>query len=431
MARTFSAKTARPVAQAAQRLAQLAMGPDQPLLPRQGPRPLGMHLTGALSLWLGLPIVWPSLKKNWPGLSPELAPRLEKLRTQLGPGQNPEFHRALTAAAVARARLFISGIQSYRQNKARRNMLQAPVIWQAGTTRVRDYNPANPGAPSILVIPSLINRFDILDLDRNHSFLRALAERGLRPVVVDWDIPGDDEKNFSLTDYASKRLVPVLDFITNGAPLLLLGYCMGGNLALALAALRPHQIRALALLATPWDFHQPDATIGPQFLALAANLEPYLESLGYLPVDIIQSLFAGFQPGQVMSKFTDFAGLDPASLEARHFVLLEDWLNDGVPLTAPVARECLRDWYGENLPGKRTWHIEGKLVDPRILTMPAYVTVPGKDRIVPPESALPLAKLLPRASLHEPMTGHVGMIASPKAPQQVWTPLMAWLEKHK
>ena len=62
--------------------------------------------------------------------------------------------------------------------------------------------------------------------------------------------------------------------------------------------------------------------------------------------------------------------------------------------------------------------------------MPAYVVVPGKDRIVPPESALPLAKLLPYASLHEPMTGHIGMVASTKAPHQVWAPLMSWLEKH-
>jgi polyhydroxyalkanoate synthase subunit PhaC len=56
--------------------------------------------------------------------------------------------------------------------------------------------------------------------------------------------------------------------------------------------------------------------------------------------------------------------------------------------------------------------------------------VPGKDRIVPPESALPLAKLLPQSSLHEPMMGHIGMIASERAPQQVWKPFLSWLEKH-
>ena len=284
----------------------------------------------------------------------------------------------------------------------------------------------------LLVVTSLINRFDILDLDRGHSFLRALTERGLHPLVVDWGVPGEEEKNFGLADYITKRLAPILDFIMrgDGAKIQLLGYCMGGNLALALACLRPEHIRALVLMATPWDFHKPDATIGPHFQALAAQMEPYLKTLGHLPVDVIQSLFASFQPTQVMSKFTDFAALDPASIEARQFVLCEDWLNDGVPLTANAARECLGGWYGENLPGKFLWRIGDVTVDPRKLAMPSYVVVPGRDRIVPPESALPLAKLLPQATLHEPMTGHIGMITSPKAPQQVWGALMGWLEKH-
>ena len=254
----------------------------------------------------------------------------------------------------------------------------------------------------------------------------------MRPLVVDWNEPGDEEKNFALADYVIERLDAHPRFrLPLSAPIHVLGYCMGGNLALALAALRPDAIRTLTLLATPWDFHKPDANIGPQFLALAAQMEPYLQKLGHLPVDVIQSLFAIFQPTQVLTKFTEFAGLDQDSIEARQFVLCEDWLNDGVPLAAPAARECLHDWYGENLPGKLQWRVKDIVVDPRKFTMPAYLIVAGKARIVPPESALPLAKLLPHATLHQPMTGHIGMLASPKAPQQVWLPYLSWLEQHK
>jgi polyhydroxyalkanoate synthase len=443
MARVSSEKT-RPVAQAAHRLrhrlTQLkAVDPDrQAPSARLGPRPLGLHLTGAMMLWPGLPIMlrsWrngsPNSKKKWPGLGQETTLKLTRLCERLGPGPNSDFDQALAKTAIARMRTFLNGVKSYRHHGAHRNLRSAPVIWQAGTTKLRDYNPDALSAPAVLVIPSLINRFDILDLDFDHSFLRALAEHGFRPLVVDWDIAGDDEKNFGLADYVEKRLVPIADFLAAQAPsLLLLGYCMGGNLALALASLRPAQIRTLLLLATPWDFHRPDDAIGAQFTALAAQMEPYLQALGYLPVDIVQSLFASFQPAQVMSKFTDFAALDPNSIEARHFVLLEDWLNDGVPLTAKVARDCLDGWYGRNLPGRLEWRVGDTTIDPRVLAMPAYVVVPGKDRIVPPESARPLARLLPRASLHEPMTGHVGIIASEKAPQQIWGPMISWLEKH-
>ncbi len=310
-------------------------------------------------------------------------------------------------------------------------MTSAPIIWRAGSTVLRDYNPkAKADAPVVLVIPSLINRFDILDLDRGHSFLRTMAARGFRPLLVDWDIPGAAEKDFALTDYVTQRLFPILDLAAAHGTVHILGYCMGGLLALALASLRPEQTRTLSLLATPWDFHRPDPLIGEQFLMLAKQMEPQLATLGHLPVDVIQSLFAGLQPVQAMKKFTDFATLDQDGAEARLFVLIEDWLNDGVPLTANVARECLNDWYGENYTAKFEWHIDGKIIDPRVVAKPTYVVAPGRDRIVPPESARPLAKLIPHAALHEPMAGHVGMIASHKAPQQVWAPLINWLEKH-
>jgi polyhydroxyalkanoate synthase len=368
------------------------------------------------------------LKNASPAANPKANPARQK--NVRNPEIDPLFERALTAVAVARAQNFLKGIRAYRHHPAARNLPEAPIIWQEGSTRLRDYNPKAPDAAIVLVIPSLINRCDILDLDANHSFLRALAAHNVRPLLVDWGLPGAAEKDFTLTDYVTKRLIPILDVIAPRESVQVLGYCMGGLLALALAALRPRQTRALSLLATPWDFHKPDPATGPQFLALAEEMEPSLKALGHMPVDIIQSLFASFQPLQAAKKFADFAGLDPDSLEARHFVLTEDWLNDGVPLTANVARECLRDWYGENYTAKGEWHIDGTIVDPRKLNMPAYVVVPGKDRIVPPESALGLAKLLPHATLHEPMTGHIGMIVSPKAPQQVWASLFNWLEKH-
>jgi len=201
-------------------------------------------------------------------------------------------------------------------------------------------------------------------------------------------------------------------------------------LALALAALKPAAVRTLSLFATPWDFHKPDSGQGKIFLDLMKQIGPDIEAMGSLPVDIIQGLFTALQPLHAIEKFTAFADMDQLSDAARRFVLLEDWLQDGVALAKKVAVECIRDWYGDNLTAKFTWRIKGQIIDPRALTMTAYVAVPGRDRIVPPESALPLAKLLPHAALHEPMTGHIGMMASAKAPQQVWAPYLHWLKEH-
>jgi polyhydroxyalkanoate synthase subunit PhaC len=378
--------------------------------------------------------------------------RLQKLHARQNLS-NPEFEKMLCHEALRRTQRFVAGVRAYQTSPVYRNLPPAPVIWQNGTTCLRDYNPRNPDLPAVLVIPSLINRFDILDLDVDLSFLRFMATQGLRPLVVDWGVPGEEENSFSLDDYIMARLVPILDLITSnvggqkegkgktyrgsesrivspGTKCHIIGYCMGGLLALALAGLRPTQSKSLSLIATPWDFHQPDANIGPTWITLAEQVEPCLQKLGYLPVDIIQSLFSAIQPLQALTKFAEFVDRSPQSPEVRRFVLVEDWLNNGVPLTALVTRDCFRGWYGENKPAAFQWRINGCVIDPRSIKIPSYIVVPGKDRIVPPESALPLAKLLPHVVLHEPMSGHIGLMASRQSERQVWMPLIHWLKRH-
>src|SRR3546814_2051767 len=79
---------------------------------------------------------------------------------------------------------------------------------------------------------------------------------------------------------------------------------------------------------------------------------------------LLQGLFASLDPQLVVRKFLAFGRLDAASRKAEEFVALEDWLNDGVPLAAPVARECLGRWYGDNATARGQWRLAGCPVDP-------------------------------------------------------------------
>lgn len=415
-------------------------------MPRKGPSPLILHLTTLLCVWLSLPSVWRSLnntsldlKNDWASLNTILSttetPALEKLRAlqkRIDPQQAELFIEALVNESTRRVHRFTAAVKTYQHYPHHRISESLPVIWTAGTTQVYDYNPHHPKMPTIFVIPSLINRFDILDLEKDQSFLRWLVSRGYRPLVVDWNEPGAEETNFTVGDYITERLVPLLDFIVTQthSPVHVLGYCMGGVLAVALASLQPRLIKSLLCLATPWDFHQPYGAIGQQFIALAERLEPALNHLNFLSVDIIQALFAVSQPLKVIHKYSAFSTMDMESTAARRFVILEDWLNDGVPLTANVARECFVQWYGKNLPARGEWSVAGHLIDPHKISIPSYVVVPGRDQIVPPSSALALAHALPHATLHEPMMGHVGLMASEHAAERVWAPLLTWLNEH-
>jgi poly(3-hydroxyalkanoate) synthetase len=298
-----------------------------------------------------------------------------------------------------------------------------PTVWDEGGSRLLDYTTDGAG-PLMLVIPSLINRATILDLMPGKSLMRYLAAEGLQPLLLDWGTPGPTERRFTLTDYVAGRLERAL--ATIGRPVILVGYCMGGLLALAAALRRPDLVRGLALLATPWDFHAPDADRARGLAALLPALEPAMGATGALATDLLQMLFTCLDPFETPAKYRNFARLDQAGAAARLFVAIEDWLNDGIPLAAPVARACLGEWYGENATAEGDWAIAGAPVDPRRLAHPAFIAIPNRDRIVPPESASALVELIPQATVHRPAAGHVGMAAGRRAEAELWRPLRDW-----
>jgi len=355
-------------------------------------------------------------------------PAASALRQSLAAVAAEEFLAAVDAELVRRSDDFLAGLERYRRHPYRRALADPPSLWQEGATRLLDFGPS--GAPPVLVVPSLINRSYILDLAADKSFLRFLAGTGSRPVLVDWGKPAALERQFNLTDYVAGRLERAAEaaIAAAGAPLAVLGYCMGGLLALALAERRPAMVSALALLAAPWDFHAERAGQARLLGRLADPLARSFAALGEVPVDLLQLLFAALDPLLAVRKFSRFAALAPGSAEERAFVALEDWLNDGVPLALPVARECLAGWYGANTPGRGLWRIAGRSVLPERVAAPSLVVLPAHDRIVPPKTAETLAEALPGAERLMPSLGHVGMMVARDARQQVWRPLAQWLQ---
>jgi polyhydroxyalkanoate synthase len=327
-------------------------------------------------------------------------------------------------AALDAEAAFLRGIKSWHAFPWRRDLPDKPEIWREGGARLLDYG--GDGAV-VLFVPSLVNRWTVLDLMADHSMLRWSARNGMHPLLLDW---GEAEPAFTLTDYIAGRLARSMEAAhhhAEGRGIVLAGYCMGGTFVTAGAALRPDLISGLVLLAAPWDFHAGDIGHLHKTQAMCATLGPLLRDVATVPVDMLQTLFALDDPTAVAEKFRRFAAMDHDSEAARLFVALEDWLNDGVPLSGATARDCLRDWYRDNLTARGEWRVSGLAIDPRAIQVPAFVTVPRRDRIVPPESARPLAQLLPRATLLEPDAGHVGMTAGRSARTVLWEPLRDWV----
>ena len=399
--------------------------PGSPTTPRLGPRPLAMHLMMAHAVWLSSIVALPLLRSgstSWKLIGP-----LDALRDDLEKAPADALCRAIADEVRRRSGRMLDGIEVYRRHDYRRSLGDPRILWREHETRLVDYGP--PDGRPILFVPSLVNRGYILDLSPRRSLLRWLAEHGMRPLLVDWGRPGTLARRYTLTDYIAGRLDRALNAALTivGGPIPAAGYCMGGTLLAALAQRRAEDLSALVMLATPWDFHAEDADrVHRQATAVAAMLA-WVEQWGELPVDALQALFSSLDPLLVAKKFAKFAGLDPASDKAEAFVALEDWLNDGVPLAGPVAKECLAGWYGDNTPARGHWQIAGEPVDPACLHQPSLHLIPSQDRIVPPASARALAAAMPNAEVLQPPLGHIGMMVGGGAERHVWRPLADWL----
>jgi polyhydroxyalkanoate synthase len=363
-----------------------------------------------------------------------LLPEIAALEAKAGPGG---FERALHREIARRMDRLAEGVLAYRKHPVHRTLDNPPAVWSEGNTRLLDYGATHRtararGVRAVLVVPSLINRWEVLDLTMEKSLLRALAAQGLRPYLVDWGTPDAEERRFDTTAYVA-RLERALAFVARRARRApaVMGYCMGGTLTVALAARQPRRVAGLALLAAPWDFHA-DKTGHAFLLSAGPLLARVADQVGELPVDILQTLFWSLDPWLAVKKFGRFLGMDQQGSSAAEFVLLEDWLNEGAPLAGPTARECLVGLYGDNLPGTDKWMVGGKPVVPSKINVPSLVMIPSGDRIVPPLSAAALAEPgrgLRRATRLDLPLGHIGMVVSGRAPELCWTPLMDWLKQ--
>jgi polyhydroxyalkanoate synthase len=266
----------------------------------------------------------------------------------------------------------------------------------------------------VLLVPSLINSWHIFDIEENHSFMTYLYNNGFCPIVIEWAYPTE---NISIETYICSHLEPIVKNINADS---LIGYCMGGTIIAALyTAYQNIKHHKIVLIAPPWDFDYQSADQKLRIQSLA--LQTYIMG-NTVPRDFIQSLFWAVDPLQVFKKFQKF----PEMSEPERFVRVEDWLNDGHPVSTSVIQTCLFDWYRDNKIVKNEWKVRDNIVNDKYLPEGVFIIAGQKDNLVPVDSIKPLLKN--RSSITVD-TGHIGLMASNKALEKVWKPITQFLNK--
>ena len=310
------------------------------------------------------------------------------------------------------AREALAGLRAYEHAPRPARAAAKTELARVNGASLRDHGGEGPPA---LLVPSLINPPRILDLDERVSLAGAIARMGRRTLLVDWG-KADERAGLTVAGHIEELLLPLLRSI--GEPAALIGYCLGGTMAIAAANLAP--VERLATLAAPWNFSRYPERSQSALQDMWRHSEPSARSLGALPMEVLQAAFWSLDPERTVRKFAEFGALDPESPEARRFVELEEWANEGEPLPYPAASELIEDLFGKDLTGAGDWRVSGQTVTDQ-LSIPTLHLTAERDLIAPPATV---------ASGHVITipAGHVGMIVG-SAGEQLHHDLAAFLSR--
>jgi len=304
------------------------------------------------------------------------------------------------------------------------------VIHRHDKLTVRHY-AADPEADKqplpVVIVPSMINRAYIVDLEPGRSLVEGLANKGHDVYLIDWGIPGqedaDEDVGYVLLTLLHRSILRIRRH-AGTRQVHLFGYCMGGTLTAMYTAVRPDPVASLCTLAAPIHFAK-----GGRFYDLVSpvEVEEAIRADGLVPVESMKPVFQLLDP---MGNWSKYEGIDKASTDPdtlRRVMVRERWLEENVPMAGAFAREFVRKAYQEDRLVHGGWQLRGEPVDLSRILCPTLVVACERDFITPKEAALPLVDLVGGPARAEVLqTGHIGVVVGGIGPTVFYPLLDAW-----
>ena len=276
---------------------------------------------------------------------------------------------------------------------------EGAVVFENELFQLIEYKPltAKVYERPILFVPPCINKFYILDLQPENSFIRHAVEQGHRVFVVSWRNPDDSMARFTWDQYiedAAIRAIAEVRDIAGAETINTLGFCVGGTIlatALAVLAARGEKpAQSMTLLTTFLDFSETgvlDLFIDEASVQLREmTLGPASPNGGnLLKGQELASTFSFLRPNDLVWNYVVgnyLKGETPPPFDLLY------WNSDSTNLPGPMFCWYLRNTYLENklvVPNALT--VCGEKVDLRRLDAPTYVYGSREDHIVPWDGA--------------------------------------------
>src|SRR5882724_11836448 len=363
-------------------------------------------------------------------------PEVIKLAAETG-GASLAQGMKLLAGDVARGRISMTDEQAFEVG---RNLALTPgsVVFENEVMQLIQYVPATPQvyAHPLLIVPPFINKYYILDLQPENSFVGFCVEQGFTTFIVSWRNIPPELGHMTWDDYVREGVLDPLDAvraITGAGQVNTLGFCVGGTLlatALAVMAQKNDASAAsLTLLASMLDFSETGDISVFVDRELVERAEQEFRNSGSMPGSRLAATFATLRANDLVWHFVINNYLK--GREPKPFDLLY-WNADGANLPGHLYAYYLRNMYLENnlrIPGKLDSC--GVPVDLRRIEVPAFVLATREDHIVPWKTAHLSAALLGGCTEFVlGASGHVAGIVNPAAKNRrhYWTNTAAALD---
>jgi polyhydroxyalkanoate synthase len=286
------------------------------------------------------------------------------------------------------------------------------------------------GSKPLLLIPSLINRWYVLDLRQGASLVEALVGAGIDVWCLDWGIPEAEDRYLDWEAVLARlgRAVRRVKREAGADQIAALGYCMGGTLTTIYAAQHPEEFAALITLAAPIDFQrggQLRCMVEPQWfdadaIADAGNVAPMQMQAG----------FVALRPTLDLGKIIAIPELVTDHKARDAFLALDEWASDNIPFPGEAYRRYIREMYQQNQLVEGTHRVHGNAVSLSSITCPTLVIVANRDAICPPAAATALLDHVGSSDkdVLEVPGGHVGAVVGSRAAKDMYPALVRWLQ---
>ncbi len=305
-----------------------------------------------------------------------------------------------------------------------RNIAVTPghVVYENELIQLIQYAPTTETVfkTPLLIVPPWINKYYILDLRQDNSFVKWLVDQGHTVFLISWRNPGPEQRDLTWADYMQMGPISAIEAIEQACgekSVNVVSYCIGGTLTASTVAYltstrRARKVKSVTYMATLQDFRDPGELGVLLSEPILRGLEARMAEAGYLDGRSMAYTFNLLRENDLFWSFyvsNYLKGENPAAFDLLY------WNTDGTNLPASTHGWYLRHMYLENrLVEPGGIELDGVKIDLRKISTPSYFVSTREDHIAKWNSTY-YGALLPKGPVTFVLggSGHIAGVVNP------------------